>query len=142
MMELFTEKEAIELIFEKNKHLSHFRVYKARYKRGKMRPDTISKLLTKFKFISYQIALYKIGQPGISIQIELEPKLFDQIFRYRITSIEIDKKKYEYLISQKLQFVRFSYKKWYMDITIRKIIIEDTILIHLAKIIDYNKPKQ
>lgn len=141
-MEIFTEKEALELIFEKNKRDSNYRMYKARYKRGKMRPTTIKKLLNRYKFISSQIALYKQGEPSTSIQIELEPNMFDQIFKSRITSIEIDKEQYEYLLSPKLEFLRFTYKKWYMDITIRKVIVEDNILIHLSKIIDYNKPKQ
>lgn len=141
-MEIFTEKEALEFIFETNKHLSYFRVYRYRYRRGKMRSDTIANLLNKFKFIPSQISLYKQGEPCSHIQIELSQNHFDQIFRYKITSIELDKHRYEFLISTKLQFLRLTYKKWYMDITIRKIIIEDTILIHLSKIIDYNKPKQ
>lgn len=141
-MEVFTEKEALELIFEKNKHLSHFRVYRARYRRGKMRSDTISSLLNRFKFISSQTSLYKQGEPSSHIHVELNQNHFDQIFRYKITSIELDKQKYEFLVSPKLQFLRLTYKKWYMDITIRKVIIEDTILIHLSKVIDYNKPKQ
>jgi len=141
-MEIFTEKEALELIFEKNKNDSNYRVYRSRYRRGKMRPDTIAKLLHKYRFISSHVSLYKKGEPSKSIQIELEHDHFEQIFKSRETSIEIDKHRYEYLISPKLQYLRFTYKKWYMDVTVRKVVIDDTILIHLSKIIDYNKPKQ
>lgn len=141
-MEVFTEKEALEHIFDKNKHLSYFRVYRSRYRRGKMRSDTIASLLNRFRFISSQIALYKQGEPCSHIQIELNQNHFDQIFRYKVTSIELDKHKYQFLMSPKLQFLRLTYKKWYMDINVRKVVMEDTILIHLSKIIDYNKPKQ
>lgn len=143
LMEIFTEKEALELIFQTHKNNTVYRVYKNRYKRGVLKPSTIEKILLKHKFIASQIALYKKSSSYTnSIHIELEPNMFDLIFRSKVTSIEIDKTKYEHLISDKLSFLRFTYKKWYMDVNIRKVIITDNILIHLSSIIDYNKPKQ
>lgn len=140
-MELFTEKEALAFIFEKEKKKAHFRIYKYRYSKGRLSAKTISDLLVKYRFITSQIALYeKAEQNTRRVKIELEYEMFELIFKSKLTCIEVDTEKY--LITDKIEFIRFTYKKWYMDLSIRKVSRNENTVIHFNKIIDYNKPKQ
>ena len=80
-------------------------------------------------------------QPPDYVRIETTKANFEQIFKCRLTNIEVEKKKYKGKLTDKTEFIRFVHEAWYMDVTIRKIVIKDHMLIHLDKIIDYNKPK-
>lgn len=92
--------------------------------------------------------MYGHIEKATHFRLIIDQKTFKQIYR-RCTYnkraqqfIEIilnNTKKCQQAIALKNQFIRFVHNGWYMDIEIRKIIIQEEYKIQLGKIIDYAK---
>lgn len=75
------------------------------------------------------------------IRLEIDRRTFNQIHEQRLLEINLeDNDFWKSKLAEANEFIRFTYETWYMDLTIRKIVPRNGFVIHLGKVIDYNKP--
>lgn len=73
------------------------------------------------------------------ILLKIDKKKFNQIFKFKIIQIKLpNNAEWQQKLLEKNEFIRFKHKEWYMDITIRKIVLKKSYIIYLGNIIDYN----
>lgn len=75
-------------------------------------------------------------------RVAIDDKLtFNRIHEQRILELNLKSSERSLkALSVNNEFIRFIWRDWYMDITIRKIVPYDGFRIHLGKVIDYSKP--
>lgn len=156
-MKKYTQDEALNEIFFENKVPlnSAMRVWKCRYKNGRLGDVAISHILTSYNFVTTQQTKYKKKENEVNyfrhvekiayLKIDLSVKEFEEIFKRKQNEISVPKNEdWIEVMTQDNKFIRCICTKkneWYMDITILRIFIKESFIIHLGDVIDYNKPR-